>query len=107
MTVKIVGATAQSVMRWIKTLGQKAFSKLKILAQAKEAEIDEVHHYLQKNRKNLGLKGTGSSDSTPVWVGMWRSQCRNLRSTLLKAISYPGKALLHQWLCLLPGFVNA
>ncbi len=54
MTGKIVGVTAQSVMRWIKSFGKRAIEELEIPANVREVEIDEMHHYLQKKQQKSG-----------------------------------------------------
>jgi transposase-like protein len=54
MTGKIVGVTAQSVMRWIKEFGEKALKELPIPSGIKAVEMDEMHHFLLKKQKKSG-----------------------------------------------------
>ena len=60
MTGKIVGVTAQSVMRWIKEFGKKTLAELEFPTQIKEVELDEMHHFL--------LKKSIPSGSGKYWI---------------------------------------
>ena len=54
MTGKIIGVTAQSIMRWLKVFGQKALEELTLASEVNEVEIDEMHHFLLKKTSGYG-----------------------------------------------------
>ena len=53
-TAKILGVTAQSVMRWIRKMHDKFITEKPDISAVKEVEMDEMHHYYQKKLKNYG-----------------------------------------------------
>ena len=53
-TAKILGVTAQSVMRWIRKMHNKFITEKPDISAVKEVEMDEMHHYYQKKLKNYG-----------------------------------------------------
>ena len=53
-TGRILGVTAQSVMRWIRKLHDKFITEKPEISAIKEVEMDEMHHYYQKKLKNYG-----------------------------------------------------
>jgi hypothetical protein len=53
-TAKILGVTAQSVMRWIRKMYDKFITEKPDISALKEVEMDEMHHYYQKKLKNYG-----------------------------------------------------
>ena len=55
-TVKILGVTAQSVMRWIRKMYDKFITEKPDISAVKEVEMDEMHHYYQKNSKIMDLE---------------------------------------------------
>ena len=51
-TGKILGVTAQSVMRWIRKMYDRFITEKPDISAIKEIEMDEMHHYYQKKLKN-------------------------------------------------------
>ena len=51
---RILGVTAQSVMRWIRKMHDKFITEKPDVCNVKEVEMDEMHHYYQKKLKNYG-----------------------------------------------------
>lgn len=46
-TGRILGVTAQSVMRWIRKMYDKFITERSDVSAIKEVEMDEMHHYYQ------------------------------------------------------------
>ena len=59
-TGKIVGVTAQSVMRWIRQMHTKYITEKPDIATVTEVEIDEIYHFFQKKLKGYHPKNCGS-----------------------------------------------
>ena len=55
-TAKILGVTAQSVMRWIRKMYDRFIMEKPDISAVKEVEMDEMHHYYQKNSKIMDLE---------------------------------------------------
>ena len=53
-TGRILGVTAQSVMRWIRKMYDRFITEKPDISEVKEVEMDEMHHYYQKKLKNCG-----------------------------------------------------
>ena len=53
-TGRILGVTAQSVMRWIRKMYDRFITEKPDISAVKEVEMDEMHHYYQKKLKNCG-----------------------------------------------------
>ena len=53
-TGRILGVTAQSVMRWIRKMYDRFIVEKPDISTVKEVEMDEMHHYYQKKLKNCG-----------------------------------------------------
>ena len=53
-TGRILGVTAQSVMRWIRKMYDRFITEKPDISKVKEVEMDEMHHYYQKKLKNCG-----------------------------------------------------
>ena len=53
-TAKIVGVTAQSVMRWIRQAAKEYTLDSPDISQVQEVEMDEMYHYLEKKVKKYG-----------------------------------------------------
>ena len=56
MIAKILNVTAQSVMRWIRKMYDKFITEKPSISAIKEVEMDEMHHYYQKNSKIMDLE---------------------------------------------------
>ena len=48
-TGKILGFTAQTETRWIRKMHDKFITEKPNVSSVKEVEMDEMHHYYQKN----------------------------------------------------------
>ena len=53
-TGRILGVTAQSVVRWIRKMYDKFITEKPDISAIKEVEMDEMYHYYQKKLKNYG-----------------------------------------------------
>ena len=53
-TAKIIGVSAQTVMRWIRNMYDKFITRAPNIGNVQEVEMDEMHHYYQKKLKNYG-----------------------------------------------------
>ena len=50
-TAKIIGVSTQTVMRWIRKMYDKFITCTPNIYNVQEVEMDEMHHYYQKNSK--------------------------------------------------------
>ena len=50
-TAKIIGVSTQTVMRWIRKMYDKFITCAPNIDNVQEVEMDEMHHYYQKNSK--------------------------------------------------------
>ena len=50
-TAKILGITAQSVVRWIRKMYDKFITEKPDISAVQEMEMDKMHHYYQKAQK--------------------------------------------------------
>jgi len=55
-TGRILGVTAQSVMHWIRKMYDRFIVEKPDISKVKEVEMDEMHHYYQKNSRIVGLE---------------------------------------------------
>ena len=55
-TGRILEVTAQSVMRWIRKMYDRFITEKPDILGIKEVEMDEMHHYYQKNSKIMDLE---------------------------------------------------
>ena len=55
-TGKILGVTAQILMRWMSKMYDKFITEKLDVSSVKEVEMDEMHHYYQKNSTIVDLK---------------------------------------------------
>ena len=53
-TAKIIGVSAQTVMRWIRKMYEKFITCAPNIDNVQEVEMDEMHHYYKKKLKNYG-----------------------------------------------------
>ncbi len=56
VTAKIVGVTAQSVMRWVRQSRQEYVFDTPEISHIQEVDTDEVYHYFQKKVKKYGCE---------------------------------------------------
>ena len=55
-TAKIIGVSAQTVMRWIRKMYEKFITCAPNIDNVQEVEMDEMHHYYKKNSKIMGME---------------------------------------------------
>lgn len=53
---RILGVTAQSVMRWIRKMYDRFITEKPGISEVKEVDMDEMHYYYQKNSKIVDLE---------------------------------------------------
>lgn len=66
-TAKIIGVSAQTVMRWIRKMYEKFITCAPNIDNVQEVEMDEMHHYYKKTQKLWVWKTIDHRNHNLIW----------------------------------------
>jgi len=72
-TAKLLGVSTPSVQAWIERFAEVYAQKPEPEGRAVVVELDEMWHFLKKDRQALGVEGSGSCYGTAHRLGAGRS----------------------------------